>query len=246
MSSIPPFAPFFLAAALALVLPGRARALVLVALPFLGALNLYHLPDGTLWQLSVPEQRAGAGAGGPAEPAVRLPVPHRGAARDRLRAPCSRPVRDRRRPRLRRLRPRGGVRGRSRHALRVLGADGGELGVPGVGEADRARDALRVPLPRDPGPVRSAAARRGGGARAGHRHPDVHLHRAGGRRGLAHLPRVRNQVRIPVPAQLADRRLSGSDPDRNRVPHRVHHQGRGLRARARLPRHRDAGLDRRR
>jgi len=52
MSSLPPFAPFFLAAALALVLPGRARALVLVALPILGALNLYHLPDGTLWQLS--------------------------------------------------------------------------------------------------------------------------------------------------------------------------------------------------
>ena len=53
MSSLPPFAPFFVAAAFALVLQGRARALVLVALPLLGALNLYHLPDGTLWQLSV-------------------------------------------------------------------------------------------------------------------------------------------------------------------------------------------------
>ena len=52
MSSLPPFAPFFLAAALALVVGGRLRAAVLVALPILGAFNLYHLPDGTLWQLS--------------------------------------------------------------------------------------------------------------------------------------------------------------------------------------------------
>ena len=52
MSSLPPFAPFFLAAALALVVGGRLRAVVLVALPILGAFNLYHLPDGTLWQLS--------------------------------------------------------------------------------------------------------------------------------------------------------------------------------------------------
>ncbi|MDE0458931.1 MAG: proton-conducting transporter membrane subunit, partial [Chromatiales bacterium] len=53
MSSIPPFAPFFLAAALTLVVGGRLRAVVLVALPILGALNLHHLPDGALWQLSV-------------------------------------------------------------------------------------------------------------------------------------------------------------------------------------------------
>ena len=52
MSSLPPFAPFFLAAALALLTGGRLRAAVLVALPILGALNLYHLPDGALWQLS--------------------------------------------------------------------------------------------------------------------------------------------------------------------------------------------------
>ena len=52
MSSLPPFAPFFIAAALALVLPGRLRAAMLVALPMLGAANLYQLPDGTLWQLS--------------------------------------------------------------------------------------------------------------------------------------------------------------------------------------------------
>jgi len=52
MGSLPPFAPFFLAAALTLVVGGRLRSVVLVALPMLGALNLYHLPDGTLWPLS--------------------------------------------------------------------------------------------------------------------------------------------------------------------------------------------------
>ena len=52
MSSLPPFAPFFVAVALALVVGGRLRAAVLVALPVLGAFNLYHLPDGVFWQLS--------------------------------------------------------------------------------------------------------------------------------------------------------------------------------------------------
>ena len=52
MSSLPPFAPFFIAAALTLVLRGRVRAVLFVALPVFGALNLFHLPDGVLWQLS--------------------------------------------------------------------------------------------------------------------------------------------------------------------------------------------------
>ena len=52
MSSLPPFAPFFIAAALALVLPGRLRAALLVAVPVLGIANLHQLPDGVLWQLS--------------------------------------------------------------------------------------------------------------------------------------------------------------------------------------------------
>ena len=52
MSSLPPFAPFFIAAALILALRGRLRSVLLVALPFAGALNLYHLPDGVFWQLS--------------------------------------------------------------------------------------------------------------------------------------------------------------------------------------------------
>ena len=52
MGSLPPFLPFFAAAALVFALRGRVRAAVLVALPVLGALNLYHLPDGVLWPLS--------------------------------------------------------------------------------------------------------------------------------------------------------------------------------------------------
>ena len=52
MGSLAPFLPFFVAAALVPVLGGRVRAAVLLALPVLGAFNLYHLPDGALWQLS--------------------------------------------------------------------------------------------------------------------------------------------------------------------------------------------------
>ena len=52
MGSLPPFLPFFVAAALVFALRGRVRAVVLVALPVLGAFNLYHLPDGVLWSLS--------------------------------------------------------------------------------------------------------------------------------------------------------------------------------------------------
>ena len=51
MSSLPPFALFFAGAALALVVHGRVRAALLVALPIAGALNVHHLPDGVLWQL---------------------------------------------------------------------------------------------------------------------------------------------------------------------------------------------------
>ena len=46
MGSLPPFLPFFVAAALVPALGGRVRAAVLVALPVLGAVNLYHLPTG--------------------------------------------------------------------------------------------------------------------------------------------------------------------------------------------------------
>ena len=118
----------------------------------------------------LPGQRAGAGAGGSAEPAVRLPLPRRRAARDRLRAASARPLRDRRRPGLRGLRPRRGVRGGPDHPVRILGADGGELRMPDLGAADRTRGGRGPALPRRPGAVGGAAARRGGGAPAGHRH----------------------------------------------------------------------------
>ena len=53
MSSLPPFALFFAAAAIAPVLPRPLRAVALVTLPILGAVNLYHLPEGVFWQLSL-------------------------------------------------------------------------------------------------------------------------------------------------------------------------------------------------
>ncbi len=52
MGSLPPFLPFFVAAALVLALRGRVRAAVLVVLPVFGAANLHQLSDGVLCQLS--------------------------------------------------------------------------------------------------------------------------------------------------------------------------------------------------
>ena len=245
MGSLPPFLPFFVAAALVPALGGRVRGGGSGGAA--GARRSQSVPPLRRRALAafLPGQRPRAGAGGPAEPAVRLPVPHRRAARDRLRAASARPLRDRRRAGLRGLRPRRGVRGRPDHPVRVLGADGGELSLPDLGTADRAGGGRGPALSRRAGPVGGAAARRGGGAPAGDRHPGVHLHRPRRGRGLAHLHRVRDQVRLPVPAQLAHRRLPGGDPDGDGVPLRVHHQGGGVRARARLPRHRDARLHRR-
>lgn len=47
MSSLAPFLPFYLGAAVMAVLPLGARRLVALAVPLLGAWNLYGLPDGT-------------------------------------------------------------------------------------------------------------------------------------------------------------------------------------------------------
>ena len=140
MSSLPPFAPFFIAAALALVLHGRVRGLVLVALPILGAFNLYHLPDGALWQLSflsnelepVRVDRLSRLFGYLFHIAALLGIVFSLHLRDRFELVGALVYAG--------LRPRRGVRGRPDHAVRVLGADGGELGVPGVGAEDRARD----------------------------------------------------------------------------------------------------------
>ena len=59
-----------------------------------------------------------------------------------------------------------------------------------------------------------------------------------GRFGLADLPRLRHQMRLPAAAHLADRRLSEVDPDGRGLPERLHHQARGLhvgRAASRAP-----------
>ncbi len=52
--SLPPFLPFFIAAALVALLPvGRARMLLLLALPVIGAANLMQLEEGLSWQSEI-------------------------------------------------------------------------------------------------------------------------------------------------------------------------------------------------
>lgn len=53
MFEIAPFIPFFVAAALVLVLRGRARALVSIAVPILGLANLWLLGSGSFGQYSI-------------------------------------------------------------------------------------------------------------------------------------------------------------------------------------------------
>ena len=70
--------------------------------------------------------------------------------------------------------------------------------------------------------------------------PRVHCRSSGSARtasrgGAAAVGGIRDQVRISPGAQLADRRLSGGDADRHRLSQHVYHQGRGVRARPRLP-----------
>ena len=47
MTSVAPFLIFFVGGALAAVTTGRLRQAVLLVTPVLGAVNLYHLPEGT-------------------------------------------------------------------------------------------------------------------------------------------------------------------------------------------------------
>ena len=69
------------------------------------------------------------------------------------------------------------------------------------------------------------------------RRPVVRIHRARWPSRLAHLHRDRHQGCLPARPQLVDRRVSRGNPHRDRLPERVHDQGRGVRARSRLPRH---------
>lgn len=53
MSSLPPFLIFYLGAALVLVLPQRLQPVALLATPLVGALNLYGLPMGDAYPVSL-------------------------------------------------------------------------------------------------------------------------------------------------------------------------------------------------
>ena len=53
MTDLPPFVPFFIAAALVVFCRGWVRTALMVFIPLCGALNVHYLGEGTLWQLSV-------------------------------------------------------------------------------------------------------------------------------------------------------------------------------------------------
>ena len=53
MTDLPPFIPFFVAAALVAFCKGWVRTALLVFIPLCGALNVYYLGEGTLWQCRV-------------------------------------------------------------------------------------------------------------------------------------------------------------------------------------------------
>lgn len=49
---LPPFVPFFMAAALALLVRGKARSIVMLLAPVLGGLHLLGVPEGIHWQFA--------------------------------------------------------------------------------------------------------------------------------------------------------------------------------------------------
>jgi len=49
---LPPFVPFFLAAALALLVRGKARNIIMLLAPVLGGLHLLSVPEGIHWQFA--------------------------------------------------------------------------------------------------------------------------------------------------------------------------------------------------
>jgi multicomponent Na+:H+ antiporter subunit D len=52
MTELPPFAPFYIGAALMLLLRGHARALLMLLVPVLGGLHLWTVPEGVHWQFT--------------------------------------------------------------------------------------------------------------------------------------------------------------------------------------------------
>lgn len=52
MVELPPFVPFFLGALLVLVTRGRLRSLIMLAIPVLGGIHLWLVPEGIYWQFT--------------------------------------------------------------------------------------------------------------------------------------------------------------------------------------------------
>ena len=187
-------------------------------------------------------------AGGPSEPRLR---PH--IQPDRLHRRSVRPARAarrraRRHPGVRRRRSRGGLRGRLDHAVRLLGAHGGGVAVRGVVRRHPAVAGGGIPLSPGPYPGRLAALLRHPGppaARRRGRPGGADAKRHAGRRLLAHPSGGGRQRRGAAAARLADGCLPGGLGHRQRVPERLHHQDRRVRAHPPLPGRRGAAVGRR-
>ena len=152
-----------------------------------------------------------------------------------------------RHPGLCRRRPRGGVRRRLDHAVRLLGTDGGGVAVRGVVRRHGAVAGGRVPLSAGAHFRRLAAVLRDFAPPAARRRdhlggPDAKRH--AGRRLLAHSAGRGDQRRGAAAARLADGRLPGSLGHRQRVSERLHHQDGGVRAHTPVSRCRGAAVGR--
>ena len=53
MTELPPFAPFFIGALLALLFRGTLRSVLMLAVPVLGGIQLWLMPEGLHWQLEL-------------------------------------------------------------------------------------------------------------------------------------------------------------------------------------------------
>ena len=234
MTSLPPFLVFYAGALLVPLARGRLRAVLLLAVPLAGALNLLALADGASATVSV------FGYGLDLIRVDRLSMLfgllfHLAAFLAFLFS----------------LHLRDGVEHTSAmiYAGSALGAVyAGDLitlflfwemlavtsAVPDPDAADGSGESGGDALFADPSARRADPALGRADPPSCHRFDRLRGHRTrrpgdGGRsRRVAHLRRLRRQVRLSPASQLADRRLSGGDADGHGLPQRLHDEGGGL------------------
>ena len=242
---VAPAAIFFAGALISVFLRPRDQAAILVLTPVVGLVNLLYLSDGSYWHYDIIGHELTLLRVDDLSLLFGLIFHLAGADLGRLRAPRPRPNPAPQRARLHRRRARRGIRRRPDHPVRLLGDLGAVLGLSHLGAAERALERGRAPLSHGPHRIGTAVADRCAPPRAADGRRGVRFPRPRYHRRVADLRRLRNQMRISAPAQLAHRRLPRGDADGHRVPQHLHHQGRDLRAGARLSRNRAADLHRR-